>query len=71
MALGLTASAAYRAPVFARFVSSAQRFRDYFHDLKKSGSSLSPIERFVFSLVLANTKAPQAQVPCPPPDRRT
>ena len=59
MALGLTFSAAHVAPVLARVVSSAQSFRFYFKDLKAAGSSLSPIERFVFSLVLANTDTPQ------------
>lgn len=71
MALGLTASAAYTAPSFGRLVSSARSFHYYFHEVKKSGSSLSPVERFVFSLVLANTKSHQAQVTCAPPDRRT
>jgi hypothetical protein len=59
MALGLTFSAAHTAPVLARVVSSAQSFRYYFKDLKAAGSSLNPIERFVFSLVLANTAAPE------------
>ncbi|SPE34745.1 conserved exported hypothetical protein [Candidatus Sulfopaludibacter sp. SbA6] len=60
VALGLTASAAHTSPVLARFVSSAQSFQQHFRELKSSGSSLSPIERFVFSLILANTEAAQA-----------
>jgi hypothetical protein len=56
VALGLTATAIH-APGYSRIRSSAQNFRQYFRDLKSAGSSLSPIERFVFSLVLANTKA--------------
>lgn len=59
MALGLAAGAAHTSPVFDRFVSSAQSFRHYFRDLKQAGTSMSPIERFVFSLVLANTGEPQ------------
>jgi hypothetical protein len=71
MALGLTASAAYTSPVLDRFVSSAQSFRYQFQNLKKAGSSLSTLERLVFSLVLANSKAPQAELQCAAPHRRT
>jgi hypothetical protein len=69
LALGLTASAVH-APVYSRIRTSAQSFHRYFKDLKSAGSALSPLERFVFSLVLANTKA-QAQLPAaaPPADR--
>ena len=35
-----------------------QNFQAYFQDLK-AGSSLNPVERFVFSLVLANTDVAQ------------
>ena len=71
VALGLTATAVH-APGYARIRSSAQNFRQYFHDLK-AGSSLNPVERFVFSLMLANTKD-QAKAECPaaaiaPPSR--
>jgi hypothetical protein len=64
VALGLTASAVH-APAYNQIRSSARSFGQYFKDLK-AGSSLSPIERFVFSLVLANTKT-QAEVECPVP----
>lgn len=70
VALGLTATAVH-APAYDQIRSSARSFGQYFKDLK-AGSSLSPIERFVFSLVLANTKT-QAQAECPaaalPPSR--
>jgi hypothetical protein len=56
MALGLTASAVHTSPVVCRVVSSAQSFRYYYKDLKQAGTSMSPIERFMFSLVLANPK---------------
>jgi hypothetical protein len=47
----------------------ARSFRQYFEDLK-TGSSLSPIERFVFSLVLANAKTAECPVETvAPPDR--
>ena len=36
-----------------RLAASAQSFQRYFHDLKGAGNSVSPVERFVFSLVLA------------------
>jgi hypothetical protein len=61
MALGLTAGAVHTSPAFCRFVSSAQSFKSYYRDLKQAGGSMSPIERFVFSLVLANPKTPQTQ----------
>ena len=61
LALGLTATAVH-APGYGRICASAQNFRQYFKELKSAGSSLSPVERFVFSLFLANTKA---QAECP------
>jgi hypothetical protein len=67
MALGLTASAARTSPAVGRFVSSAQSFQQHFRELKNSGSSMSPIERLVFSLILANTASALA----PAPDRCT
>jgi hypothetical protein len=71
MALGLTAGAVHTSPLFGRFVSSAQSFQSYYRNLKQAGASMSPIERFVFSLVLANPKAPQAQIQGVPPKHRT
>jgi hypothetical protein len=55
LALGLAATAAETTPGLCRLVSSAQNFQYHFQDLKRSGGTLSPIERFVFSLVLANS----------------
>ena len=60
IALGLSAGAARTSPAVGRFVSSAQSFHRHFRELKDSGSSMSPIERFVFSLILANTTSGQA-----------
>ena len=38
-----------------RIASSAQNFEHHFQNLK-TGNSLNPVERLVFSLVLANTE---------------
>jgi hypothetical protein len=40
-----------------RIAASAKSFQQSFRDL--AGSSLSPVERFVFSVVLASTNTPQ------------
>jgi len=39
---------------YSRFENSRQNFQQYFRDLDPAGNSLNPVERFVFSLVLAN-----------------
>ncbi len=69
MALGLTATAVHTSPALNRIVSSAQSFRNNYRDLQQAGTRLSPIERFLFSLMLANPKTPQAQ--CCPQEHRT
>jgi len=51
---GLTVAAIGGAPGIGRIASSAHNFEHYFQNLK-SGNSLSPMERLVFSLMLANT----------------
>jgi len=71
MALTLSAGAVHTLPVLGRVVSSAQSFRYYFRDLKQAGTSISPIERFVFSLVLANPKTSQALNQTPTLDNRS
>ena len=45
---------------YSRFATSKQSFQQYFQDLKQA-DAMSPIERFVFSLVLAHSKAPKAE----------
>jgi hypothetical protein len=61
LALGLIAGAVSTAPAYGRLVCSAQNIQKHFRDLRQSGDSLNPIERLVFSLVMANTKqAPAA-----------
>jgi hypothetical protein len=62
VALGLTLVALRTAPSYTRLVSSTQTFQHYLQDLKGTGKSLSPIERFVFSLILTNTpQSPASQ----------
>ena len=56
--IGLLATTGRSVPVYDRAVSSANSFRQYFRDLKKA-DTMGPIERFVFSLALANSKAPK------------
>jgi hypothetical protein len=42
-----------------RIAAAAKNFQQSFRDLKVAGDSLSPLERLVFSLVLAGTHTPQ------------
>ncbi len=65
LALGLTAAAAGTSPTVGRFVSSARDFQRNCREWKNSGGALSPIERFVFSLVLGDAKAPRAESQAP------
>ena len=56
LAILLAAATAGNSPaVYGRVVSSVRSFQRNFGDLKKA-DSMSPIERFVFSLVLSNSK---------------
>lgn len=71
LTVGLMATAFRNAPAYGRLVSSAQSFQHYFQDLKGADASLSPVERFVFSLVLANTRTPRPDHPGTAPERRT
>ena len=71
LTVGLMATAFRNAPAYDRLVSSAQSFQHYFQDLKGAGAALNPVERFVFSLVLANTRTPRPEPPRTAPERRT
>lgn len=62
VALGLMFTAARTLPAYCRFVTSARSFQFYFHDLKRAGDSLNPVERFVLSLMLANGKPQPPEV---------
>jgi hypothetical protein len=61
-AIGLLATALAVVAVvpscYTRFTTSRQNFQQYFRDLDPAGNSLNPVERFVFSLVLANSENP-------------
>ena len=46
----------------SRIVNSARNVERCFHDLRTAEASLSPIERLLFSLVLANTKVSPAEL---------
>ena len=59
MAILLTAVSAGHSPVYGRAVSTVRNFQRNFGDLKKA-NSMSPLERFVFSLLLSNSKTPTA-----------
>ena len=41
------------------FIAQFANQPQYFQDLKQGDTSLNPLERFVFSLVLANSKTPE------------
>ena len=64
-AIGLLATAlmigAVTPSYYSRFVTSRQNFQQYFRDLDLAGNSLNPVERFVFSLVLANSDGPAGE----------
>lgn len=55
LALGLMLTAAGTSPAFDRVVVSARSFQHYYRDLKRTSDSLSPWQRFMFSVVLANS----------------
>ena len=59
LAILLTAASAGNSPAYERAVCSVRNFQRSFGDLKKA-DSMSLIERFVFSLVLSNSKTPTA-----------
>ena len=60
MAVALTIIAAL-PPCYSRIATSRQTFQEYFRDLNQSGNSLNPVERVVFSLVLANSDIAPSQ----------
>jgi hypothetical protein len=63
VAMVLMLTAAQTRPAICtvcRIVTSAHSFQQHFEDLKSAGDSLNPIERFLFSLVLTNSKAAPA-----------
>lgn len=70
-AAGLAFTAAFGAPGYSRVVSSAQNFERHFRALQTEGSSLGPVERFVYSVMLANSSSEACQKPASRPLPRT
>jgi hypothetical protein len=62
LAAVLTAHTLATSGVAGKFVDSARNFKHYYTDLEQGASTLSPIERIVFSLVLSNSKTQPATV---------
>ena len=58
LAVLMAVNAAQTSPAYCRIVHSAKNFQRYYNDLKQGDNTLNPIERVVFSLVLANSKNP-------------
>ena len=56
LGLLLLTSTAQWAPSYCRIISSAKTFQENFETLGGSRTTLNPVERFVFSLLLANRK---------------
>jgi hypothetical protein len=57
LAILLLAGSAGYSQAYGRAACSVRTFQRNFGELKKAGT-MSPIERFVFSLVLSNSKTP-------------
>ena len=71
LAAGLALTAAVATPGCSRIVSSARNFRHYFHAMQSTVGSLGPVERFVYSVVLANSQSERSHKPITPPPPRT
>ncbi len=56
LVLGLMLTAAHSGGSYCSLVVSAQNFRENLKTLNNSGTSLGPVERFVFSLMLLNSE---------------
>lgn len=52
----LAVNMAQSTGAYCRIVNSAQNFQRYYRDLQQGQNSLNPIERVVFSLVLAGSR---------------
>jgi Fe-S cluster assembly ATPase SufC len=58
VAVGLALATLQGSPAF---VSSARHFEQCFRDIQGTSTTLSPMERVVFGLILANTNPQQTQ----------
>jgi hypothetical protein len=70
MVLTLLATAVHTAPSYCRWLASAHNFRETFRTLDRTTTPLNPVERFVFSLMLANTKTQPEEKRAAAPGRR-
>jgi hypothetical protein len=61
LAVGLTLTAVCGVPVCGRLVSSAQNVQQCFRALKSASVTANPVERLMFSLMLANAKTTPAE----------
>ena len=61
LAVGLTLTAVHGVPICGRLVSSAQNFQQCFRALKSANATANPLERLMFSLMLANAKTTSTQ----------
>jgi hypothetical protein len=59
MAAGLIFAVLHTPPT--RLLHSARNVGFYFHDLKRADVSRNPVERLVYSLVLANADPPETR----------
>jgi hypothetical protein len=67
VALGLALTAVRVTPSFGRLAEAVRAFQRSFNGLQSANASLNPIERVVFSLILASAKSSQAPAaPVPP-----
>ena len=57
LAVGLAFTAALQTPGYPRIVSSARSFQRCFRTMQNTAGSLGPVERFVYSLILANSRS--------------
>ena len=61
LAVGLTLTAVHGIPVCGRLLSSAQNVQQCFRALKGGSANANPVERLMFSLMLANAKTTPTQ----------
>ncbi len=55
MTAGLALTAVHTAPAYGRLASSARTVRQYWRNFDSSKKELSPVERLLFTLLLAKS----------------
>ena len=71
MTVALVATAAHTAPSYCHWIASAHTFQETFRALDRAKARLNPVERLIFSLMLANTNVERNEKGAAVPDRRT